>query len=216
MVKLAQGFIDYNLFRPLWESPSDAAIQSVGDQTLGKWASLISSKDSTAAASSAQQITGTLPSTPLLTVASYRRLLASALRTNLVVGTMQFDSRYLHYKLSGGGGGSWNVPQGEMPADPSSKPIDISVGDQVAQSLSIGGLKGLPPFHIIASASARFKERSELAAWLVDNKRDWKAVAKTFRSPRCSSRRPIRGRLTRSVLTCRLIAKTSIQKKQLV
>ncbi len=178
-VILSQAFIDYNIFRHLWESPGDAAIQSVGDQTLGKWATLVSSQDATAAASSVWQMTGTLPSTPLLTVASYRRVLATALRANLVVGTMQFQSRYLRYKLSGGGGGTWNVPPSEMPTNPSSKPIDISVGDQVAQSLSICGLKGLPPFHILASTAERKKERASLADWFTDKKRNWTAVAKT-------------------------------------
>ncbi len=173
----AQTFVDYNLYRPLWECPKDSEIQTIGNKAMAKWLQLILSDPKGSGAT--QELTGTLPSTPILTVPSYRRLLAESIKSGVPAGTFEKKGKDVTYRLQGGGSGMWNVSPEAAGSVAADRSRTLSIGDYVAQSLLICGLKGLPPFHILGTESQRAQERQQLADWLADDHRDWVAVTKT-------------------------------------
>ncbi|HWD37606.1 MAG TPA: hypothetical protein VG944_02070 [Fimbriimonas sp.] len=171
------------LFAPVWKAPDNLKVRQIAVACLNRFAAGLSSTDPAEEFRAIEDLTRSLPYSPLLSFQPYRRLLVREMESDRVLGTgkplVQGGHRYVQFQLGNGmSKGSFGIPSSDSPIKVGAT-FPVTIGDYLAGGLSGGFPKNAPKFSLLWTRTRRESARKSLETWLGDNHRDWLQIARS-------------------------------------
>ena len=162
----------------LWVEPHDAEVQAAGARVLAPYAVEIGSATPQVAMRAVNSLFGFGPESPLLSVSAFRRALVAGLRNSSVKGEATLgENNNLAYRFENIENGGFSVRAEASAGLQKGKPVSFSLGDFLGLMLT-HVLPDAPAFNPWESRAEHDQGIERLAKWLLDDGRDWLAIAK--------------------------------------